>query len=177
MILGVSGTNSSGKDTVAKYIEEKGFFHISLSDILRREMEKQNIEINRDNMIIFSNKFGLKHGAEILAKMALEQYQDKNKLVISSIRKSAEVDFLHSRPDFKLLFVDVPVKTRYVRMQKRAREDENILSFEDFKILQEKEMNGTNSQNLSYCQDLADYQIDNSGSLPDLFTKIDDILG
>ena len=102
---------------------------------------------------------------------------DESKLVISSIRKSAEVDFLHSRPDFKLLFVDVPVKIRYVRMKKRAREDENILSFEDFKILQEKEMNGTNSQNLSYCQGLADYQIDNSGSLPDLFTKIDDILG
>ncbi len=176
MILGISGTNSSGKDTVAKHIQDNGYFHESLSEILREEMKKQNIKINRDNMIIFSNKFGQKYGADVLAKIAYKQFGNKKKLIISSIRKQAELDFLHSLPNFKLIFVDVSVEIRYDRMIKRAREGENVLSFEDFKILQEKEMNGTNSQNLSYCKGKADYQIDNSGSLGDLFTKIDDIV-
>ncbi|MDD5692871.1 MAG: AAA family ATPase [Patescibacteria group bacterium] len=176
MIIGISGTNSSGKDTVAKYIESKGFFHVSLSDIIREEMGKENIGINRDNMIAFSNDFGQAHGAEILAKMAFERYGNLDKLVISSVRKPAEVDFFHSIPDFKLIFVDVPAEIRYDRMLKRGREGEDILSFEDFRTLQEKEMNGTNSQNLSYCKEKADYVINNSNTINILYEKIDEII-
>jgi len=176
MIFGISGTNSSGKDTVAKYIQSKGFFHVSLSDILREEMGRQNIKINRDNMISFSNDFGKKYGADSLAQIAYKQFGDKKKLIISSIRKKEEIDFLHKIPTFKLIFVDLPVNIRYERMLKRARENENVLSFEEFNALQEKELYGTNSQNLSYCKVSADYQIDNSGSLHELFTKIDEII-
>jgi len=175
MIFGISGTNSSGKDTVAKYIEGKGFFHISLSDILREEMKKQNIEINRQNMIDFSNNYGQEFGADILAKSAYRKFGNVDKLIISSIRKQAEVDFFHTISSFRLIFVDVATNIRYERMLKRAREGENILSYGDFKTLQEKEMGGSNSQNLSYCKESADYQIDNSGTIEELFTKIDEI--
>lgn len=176
MILGISGTNSSGKDTVANYLESKGFFHISLSDILREEMKKKNIEINRDNMINFGNKLEVEKEVGALAKIAIEEFQNKDNLVISSIRKPPELDFLHTIPGFRLIFVDVPIKTRYDRMLLRAREGENVLSFEEFKDLQEKEMNGVNSQNLSYCKEKADAQIDNSNTLEILFKKIDAII-
>ncbi|MEI7690329.1 MAG: AAA family ATPase [bacterium] len=176
MIFGISGTNSSGKDTVAKYLQSKDFFHVSLSDILREEMKKQKLKISRQNMIDFSNNYGQEFGADILAKTAYKKFCGRDKLIISSIRKPAEVDYLHTIPGLKLIFVDLPINIRYERMLKRARESENILSYVDFKSLQEKEMDGTNSQNLSYCKKSADYQIDNSGTVEELFAKIDEII-
>jgi dephospho-CoA kinase len=176
MILGISGTNSSGKDTVAKYIEGKGFFHISLSDILRDEMRKRNIESNRDNMISFANKLEAEKGSGALVKMTIKEYGNKDKLVISSIRKPPEVDYLHTIPDFKLIFVDVPIKIRYDRMLLRARESEEIMSFEEFKTQQEKEVSGANTQNLIYCQEKADFILENNGKLDDLYQKVDRLI-
>ena len=40
MIIGITGSYASGKDTVASILQEKGFIHYSLSDILREELKK-----------------------------------------------------------------------------------------------------------------------------------------
>ena len=41
MIIGVTGYPCSGKDELAKYLENKGFGHISLSDFLREMIKKK----------------------------------------------------------------------------------------------------------------------------------------
>jgi dephospho-CoA kinase len=56
MIIGITGPNASGKDTVADILEEKGFIHYSLSDILREELKKSNKEEIRKNLIKIGNE-------------------------------------------------------------------------------------------------------------------------
>ena len=52
MIIGLTGSYCSGKDTVADYlVNKKGFSHISLSDIIRQELQKAGIEPTRENLI------------------------------------------------------------------------------------------------------------------------------
>ena len=46
MIIGVVGTIGSGKDTVAEYLNQKGFQSISLSDILRGIMKQENLDVD-----------------------------------------------------------------------------------------------------------------------------------
>jgi len=176
MIIGLSGTNSSGKDTVAEYLQGAGFAVVSLSDILRDEMRKRGIEINRENMIETGNLLEEEWGAGSLAKIAIKEYGNKRKLVISSIRKLAEIDFLKKNPDFKFIFVDALIEMRYERILKRKREGEEKITLEEFKRQEEIEMSGQGSQNLGYCKEKAEIQIDNSGTLGELYHKIEGVI-
>ena len=54
MIIGLTGSYCSGKDTVADYIvKNNGFTHFSLSDEIRLLMKEQGIEPTRENLIKF----------------------------------------------------------------------------------------------------------------------------
>ncbi len=56
MIIGLTGSYCSGKDTVADYIVGKsGFLHFSLSDEIRLIMKEQNIEPTRENLIVLGS--------------------------------------------------------------------------------------------------------------------------
>jgi len=50
MIIGLTGRNGTGKTEVANYLKSKGFELISLSDILREEARKRNMDEKRDNL-------------------------------------------------------------------------------------------------------------------------------
>ena len=62
--------------------------------------------------------------------------------------------------------------------QKRLREKEQISSFDEFMASEKKELtsNDPNSQNLEKCKVLAEFTIDNNGTLEDLEKKVDDLL-
>lgn len=176
MIIGISGTLGAGKDTVAQYLTKKGFQHISLSNILRQEAKKRKIRIiYRDVLVKFGNQISLKKGPKYLAKIALGRKKKKN-LVLSSVRKPEEIDYLKKHKDFKLFFVDAPINIRLERMKERAREDDERLTLSILKKQEEREMSGIGSQNLKYCRAQADFLIDNSKTLKKLFQQIDIIL-
>ena len=44
MILGITGTIRSGKDTAANYLVSKGFTHYSLSDYIRKVVREQGLD-------------------------------------------------------------------------------------------------------------------------------------
>jgi dephospho-CoA kinase len=176
MIIGLSGTNSSGKDTVAEYLADLGFTIVSLSDILREEMQKRQIKIERESLIETANVLEKEWGKGALAKKAVEEYGQKQKLVISSIRKPAEVDYLKRLEGFRLVFVDAPIEMRFMRVVKRGREGEDKLSFEEFKRQEEIEMSGKSSQRLDYCKEKADIILTNDGTLEELIEKVDAII-
>lgn len=175
MIIGVSGTLGSGKDTVAQYLIKKGFQHISLSDMIRAEANKRGMKIDRDSLRNLGNILAKEDGEDALAKKAIAEKKKEN-LVISSVRKPKEIDYLHTINDFQLLFVDAFIKIRYERIHKRARTGEKQMPFKDFKEKEEIEMSGKSSQVLSYCKDHADAIIDNSGSLENLYKQVNEVL-
>jgi dephospho-CoA kinase len=122
MIIGLTGSCCSGKDTVAEYISNKhGYKHYSLSDVIRKVMKKAHVEITMENLIIFGTKLRKKNGNEVLAEEILKKINPYDKCCITSIRHSDEVKKFKARKDFILINIDAPQNMRFERMQKRKR--------------------------------------------------------
>ena len=135
MIIGLTGSYASGKDAVAKILEEMNFFHYSLSDFLREELKQRKVTITRDNLINIGNELREKEGYATLAKRALKHVQDGENYVFSSIRNPAEVELLQQREDFVMVNVTAPEKVRLRRIVARNRENDP----KTIKELREKE--------------------------------------
>jgi len=175
MIIGISGTFGSGKDTIARLFEERGFQHESTSDILRDKLRENKIPLTQPNLHHFSNVFAKELGGEFLSKAAVGRKKDKD-LVVSGVRSPGDVKYLKSLSDSFLLFVNAPIEVRYKRIVDRAREGENKISFSEFKTREEREIKGFDVQNITFCKESADYLIENSGSLNEAEKKVEDIL-
>lgn len=178
MIIGITGTLAAGKDTIASYLQKKGFVHHSLSDILREELKKQGIKENIDNLLALGNKLRQEFGPGILGKKTLEKIK-KNKeknATASSIRHPKEIEELKKAKNFILIAVDAPIKIRYKRIQKRKRIGDQV-SFEKFKSQEKSQLKGNKTQvQLLKCIKMADYKIINNGTFEDLYKNIDKIL-
>jgi dephospho-CoA kinase len=170
-LIGLTGTNGSGKGEAAEFFKKKGYDYVSLSDIIREELKKDKLDITRDNLIKKGNYLRETFGPDILAKRAVDKI--KNSAVIDSIRNPSEVEYLKRKKNFILLAVDAPVEIRYQRVKKRGR-DESAESLEQFinKENQEKTNNITGQQ-LQTCLQMADYKITNEGNLEDLYRKLE----
>ena len=175
MIIGLSGTLSSGKDTVAQYLIEKGYEHISLSDLIREEAKKRGMGVDRDSLRELGNILVGEKGEDALAKIAMER-KKTDKLIISSVRKPKEVDYLRSLPHFVMLFVDAPIEVRYQRMVSRARAGDKTMTLQELKEKEDMEMSGKSTQRLDYCKEHADYFINNISNLDDLYSQVNKIL-
>jgi dephospho-CoA kinase len=178
MIIGVTGTLSSGKDTVAKYIEGKGFVHFSLADILRKFADERNIPRTRDSLRELADQMVREVGDDYLIAQALEYIKkDPEKdYIISSIRRPVEVEKLKNFGNFFLIAVDADPKIRYDRSINRAREKEADYSFEEFIAKEKAEKSGTGSQNLDACKSMANFIVLNNQTPKELYAKVDQIL-
>lgn len=179
MLIGVTGTLASGKDTLSNYLaKSKGFFHFSLSDAIRLECDARGLLKDRDTLVNLGNELRAAYGFEILAKRAMEAVQ-KNKserAVLTSIRNPAEVAFLKKQPGFVLIAVDAPVQLRYDRIIKRKRESD-LVDFETFQAQEEQEMSGAaHEQNLQKVMALANYHLVNDGTQEEFQHKLEQIL-
>lgn len=175
MIIGVVGTIGAGKDTVAEYLAKKGFQHISLSDILREIMGKENIEITTANMTDYGNKLRNKNGNGYLAKLAYKKIDQSNS-IITSIRQVGEIEYLKTKSNFYLIKVDAPIEIRLKRLIERKREGD-IKNIQELKKIEAKQASGKGGDmNVNKCLAMADYTVVNDGSLDKLRRQVDQIL-
>ena len=175
MIIGVTGTYASGKDTVAEIIIKSRFNHISFSDILREELKKQGKEITRDSLTLFGNELREEYGADILAKRALEKITD-GRYVFTSIRTPAEVRLLQKRKDFTLINVTAKDKIRLKRIIERNRE-KDPKTLEELKTKEAREnTDDPNAQQLNRVADMATKTIVNDSTLEELNKKVKEII-
>jgi dephospho-CoA kinase len=135
MIIGVTGYYSSGKDTIANYLEKKGFIHHSLSDEIRLELKKRKKRITRDNLILVGNELRQKYGPSVLADRATKRFKTGN-YVVSSIRNVYEVKALRKLDNFMLIDVRAPIEKRFRWMKKRDRKGD----IKTLKELRQKEL-------------------------------------
>jgi dephospho-CoA kinase len=179
MIIGLTGTNGSGKDTIAEYLMKKGFKFYSCSDILRDELKKNGIEPTREVLIFLGNKMRKESGASVLAdiiKDKIKKSKDKNAVVVS-IRNVSEALSLKKLPSFKLIFVDAPITLRYQRVVARGTERDKD-SFEEFKNKENKELKGrrANVQQLELCKKESDSVMINDKGLDELYAQVEAVL-
>lgn len=181
MILGLTGYLACGKGTVIDFLKDKReFISFSCSDILREECKLRGLELTRDNLQNLGNELREKYGNGILAEKIVEKINsDKTRnYVIDSIRTPDEIEVFRKLKEFRLVFVDSPIETRYERAKLRLKEKEHVDSLEDFRQSEEKERinPNPNSQKLDDCKNLKDYTLLNDSSLEDLYSRILDLL-
>lgn len=172
-LIGLTGTNGSGKGEVASFFEKRGYTYFSLSDLIREELRKKGKEPTRDNLIKMGNALRKKRGADILARRVMRKVKDK--AVIDSIRNPKEVEYLRKQKKFILLAVDAPVAVRYERVKKRGRQ-ESASTLEEFIQKEEEERSDSEKeQQLQNCMRMADVVVANDSTLEDLHRKLKEI--
>ena len=179
LIIGLTGTHSSGKGEVGKYLVSQGFKYYSCSDELRKEARKLGLEETRENLgIVIGDKLRREQGKGILGKRIYEEIlrEGTEKAIVDSLRLIEEINELKKSKNFHLIFVDAPIKERYERALNRKRVTDN-LSFEDFKKIEDRERYGHETlMKMQDCYDKADFKIFNDKDLKNLHKQIDNIL-
>ncbi len=176
MIIGVTGLNGSGKDAVAALLKAMNFYHVSLSDFLREELQQRKEEITRDALIKVGNELREKEGADVLARKAISTIKDGENHVFTSIRNPKEVSLLKQRKDFILVNVVAPEKVRLQRLVKRNREsDPKTLETLRAKEKEEKS-NDPNAQQLHTVASMAKITLVNDSTVEKLQEKVEKLV-
>ena len=179
MLIGITGTDGAGKGTVVDYlVKRKGFVHYHGRKLFIEKSEEQGLENNRANMRIVAKKMREEHGNDASVVLFLEQAKkqgDKN-IVIDSVRAYAEAETLKANEGV-LLAVDAEQKLRYERIQTRKSSSDQV-SFSEFVSHEKLEMDDPNPHGMQKAKvmKMADYTIENNGTLEELHQKIEEFL-
>lgn len=141
-LVGVAGTNGSGKDTLGDVLSQhSGYKVVSLSDILRNELDKRGMEHSRKNLSGLSQEIRSNEGQGSMSKRAIAANQDIARLCITSIRSPGEVEVIQAAGG-KVIWIDADPRIRYQRISSRSgSRPEDVVSFEEFIEHEDAEMN------------------------------------
>ncbi len=181
LVIGLTGAKAGGKGEVAEYLKTIGFAYLSLSDIVRNEASRRKMEkYTTKDLQDIGNELRQQYGLGVLAKMTIDEMQKMklHKYVIDGIRNPGEVEELRKLENFYLIAVDAEQYRRWEFMQKRARASDPK-TWEEFLVMDNRDRGSGEvkiGQQVSACINLADYKIENSGTLFELHEKIEEVL-
>lgn len=181
LVVGVCGPIGSGKGIVTDWFKDHGFLTISLSDEIRLELQKRNLEITRESLQKVGNELREELGDSVLAERVWEKVGQvkESRIVVESIRHPAEAQYLKAQGNFYLLNVTSDQKIRFERVAKRHRRGDS-LTWEDFLREDTEESmghQGDHSQLVNETAKLADFTVDNSGALANTYIQLAVIMG
>lgn len=189
--VGVTGLPGAGKgafiEVLRPMLEGQGVStrYYSLSDELREEARRREMEVSRPVLRAIANQLRLEHGSGVLSLLVVNKMrQDLNRLpgdvptviIVDAIRNPEEVAFLQRElaPRFDLIAVDAPLDVLISRIAERARYDEPA-EFVRQKEAARRMILGeagndepAHGHNIQRCMAMADWTIDNSASLNSL---------
>jgi len=176
-LIGVAGTNGSGKDTVGDMLAERhGFLFVSVSDLLRQEAKKRGLPIERRVLRMISAEWRRQFGLGVLVDKAIEHYKagDYQGLVAIPMRNTGEAQYLKDLGG-ALVWVDADPRVRYDRISGRQRTAEDDKSFKEFVAEEQAEMHRSGDEatlNMGAVKDLCDISLHNNGNDIEAFKDI-----
>ena len=179
MIVGVAGLNGAGKGEIVRFLEERSFAVVSLSDVLRGELGKRGVSETRERMIGLGREMRELEGADALARRAIALMRPDRNYVVDSIRHPAEVGALReSGRRFLLIWVEAREEVRLERIRHRGRAGDPT-GLAALRRLEAKELGGGDESlpQLLTVRGLADEVLLNEGSMETLGDSIREILG
>jgi dephospho-CoA kinase len=175
-IIGLVGKISSGKGTVAKYLEEKNnAVTYRFSTILRDILNRLHKEITRENMQNLSTVLRQNFGEDILAKVIAEDVKKENNnlIAVDGIRRMADTKYLTKLPNFKLAKIIAEPEIRYQRLiQRTENHGDTQKTYEEFLADEKKEADAE----IPIVMENAEIELNNNGNLEELYKQIDQII-
>ncbi|MFC2107255.1 AAA family ATPase [Bacteroidota bacterium] len=180
IIIGITGTNGAGKGTVVDYlIQEKGFVHYSVRAYLLEIIKEKGLPENRESMINVANSLREINDSPsfIIDQLYQRAIENGKNCIIESIRTVGEIKSLKEKGNFCLIAVEANPKVRFKRILLRRSETDHI-TYNTFLENENREMlsDDPNKQNLSACIELADFVLNNNGSVEELKAQTDRVL-
>ena len=174
-LIGLVGENGSGKDEVARYLQERcGAEVINTGDMVREMAEDKGVTPTRRNLHDISKEALHQHGYDCFARRAMRQIEQSGAdvVAVTGLRTPEDVMTLREqyRDDFLLARVDVSLPyARFERLQERDKErDPN-----DFKEFLQQDEWEKKLFNLERTLEKADVMIGNDGTLGALHDEIE----
>lgn len=178
MLIGVAGTNGSGKGAVIEYlVGVKGFSRYSARALILEEVRARHLPETRASMREVANELRREHGAAYIVERLCTMAKDDSNAVIESLRAVGEAEYLKEQ-DILLIGVDAEQRIRYERVAHQEDNELAHLSFEDFCTMEERERASTEEwdMNVFGVLERADVHIQNNGSLEELHQAVDEAL-
>lgn len=127
-MIGVTGMPLCGKTTVAEILKDEGFVVLDMGDVVRIEMEKRNIGVEKTGP--FVNRMRDEHGMDAIAQLSapyLEELVEENeKIVITGMRGWEEKKMFENKIDteIEVLGIWTSRETRKQRRDERQRDED-----------------------------------------------------
>lgn len=180
MIIGMTGSIASGKETLTKFLIKRGFKYYVVSDLLKEELKKRNLEITRENMQNIGDQLREKEGAAVLMKILLKKINPDENSIIDSLRNPKEAKFLRENlKKFILIAVDANRKKRFERILSRGRPSDPK-NWEEFLKVDKRDHHDPKNplgQQVEECIKMSDFVILNNGTLEEFEEKIKKVYG
>lgn len=193
-IIGVSGRDRSGKDTIAELLIEAGYFGFSFGDAVRRHAKLRHKDepdpLSVKNMTETSNWLRSEHGPDVILKEALAEFENAKKagksykgVVLYSVRAPIEADFILDHGG-ELIWAEASDEVRLQRRLDNIRDGEARVTMEEMlaqEALQADPQPGIPREvqmDLNYVKSKATKVIENNGNdLREFKDKAEKMLG
>ncbi|MFA7252721.1 MAG: AAA family ATPase [Candidatus Paceibacterota bacterium] len=176
IVIGLAGQIASGKDTVADYVKEKyGGVTVSFSQPMRDILKRLYLPVDRAHLVKLTEILIANYGSDILSKTIATEIEksDKQIFILPNIRRESDYAHLSSNPGFLLVGINTDAKIRYERLVKRSQnEDDKNKTWEQF----QKDALLSTEVTIAPLIEKSKFQLDNNGSLEDLYKQVDDLL-
>ena len=167
---------AGGKGTAARYIAEKyAGSTYRFSTMLRDILDRLYLGHTRGNMQQLSTSVRENFGEDTLARVMFEDVRkdEHEVVVVDGVRRPADIAYLKTLPEFRLVYIDTSLEQRYERIVKRGENpDDATKTLEQFK----KDQRGEADAQIRSLKEVASCVITNDGSHADLYAQIDSLI-
>jgi dephospho-CoA kinase len=175
LIIGIVGERLAGKDSVAQYLVQKhNAYHIKYSAVMDEVLDILDLPKTRRNEMDISNSlrqtFHQNVWWDAIKKKILASAAPI--VVINGNRFKDEYEAVRGL-GAKMLYVTAPHETLFERFVKRQEKpDDNKMNLQQFMNLD----NEPTEKQIPLLGAQADFKIENTGSMEELYKKVDEVL-
>jgi dephospho-CoA kinase len=174
IVVGLLGESGSGKDTVAKYLQEKyGAKLMRFADPIKETLHIYFEKISREDQQWLALEFRKRFGADILSRALAKKIENTDGLiVINGIRFWEDYQFVESFTEGKTLYITADQKLRWERVTSRHEKSDDSVSLEQFQEMEKVET----EVHISEIGAKADFMIRNEKDLNFLLSETDKVI-
>jgi dephospho-CoA kinase len=175
LIIGLVGETGSGKDTVAKYLNEKyGAKLMRFADPIKETLNIFFDKSSKQDQQWLFTEFKKRFGGNVLG-MALRKKIERNDglIVVNGLRMLEDYGFIKSFSDSVILYITADQKLRWERVAGRGEKSDDNIDLEKFQEIERAET----EIHIPELGSRAEFVIKNEKDLAYLLSETDRVMG